>query len=147
MNMDEHVNYKSIAMAHRTVMSDIWKRWHRDPDSLEGEERQLAEQMAEHQKYHDVWENIDNLSDHAFDPAKEENPFLHVSLHVTLERQLQSDEPPEAGRALERLIARGDDPHEARHAILRVLVQEMWHIMTHSEEFNQQRYCEELDKL
>lgn len=145
--MDENVDYKSVAMTHRQVMADIWKRWHRNPDSLEGEEKVLAEQMVAHQNYHEIWENIDKIAEHAFDPAKDENPFLHISLHVTLERQISENEPPAAREAYERLVGNGEDPHDARHAILRVLVQEMWHVMTQGHEFNHQRYREELEKL
>ena len=44
-------------------------------------------------------------------------PRLHAALHVVVENQLAADQPPEARRALARLLAGGLGRHDAIHAI------------------------------
>jgi ATP/maltotriose-dependent transcriptional regulator MalT len=48
------------------------------------------------------------------------NGRVHAALHVVVETQLASGEPPEARRALARLVAAGRSRHEALHAIAAV---------------------------
>jgi hypothetical protein len=47
-------------------------------------------------------------------------PRLHAALHAVVENQLAQDEPPEARRALARLVASGLGRHDAVHAIATV---------------------------
>jgi len=145
--MDEEVDFKRLALVNRAYIGGIWHRMKENDEDFSDEEELIAEQMLAHPEYREVWENIDELGDRYFDPAQEENPFLHITLHVTLERQLRAGDPPCVQETMERLRERGVDPHEAQHAILRVLVQEMWEVMTQERSFDVQRYSEELKKL
>jgi ATP/maltotriose-dependent transcriptional regulator MalT len=45
------------------------------------------------------------------------NARVHAALHVVVETQLASGDPPEARHALARLVASGRSRHEAVHAI------------------------------
>lgn len=47
-------------------------------------------------------------------------PRVHAALHLVVESQLAADAPPEARRALARLLASGRTRHEAVHAIAAV---------------------------
>lgn len=42
---------------------------------------------------------------------------VHAALHVVVEEQLATGSPPEARRALERLVSAGRSRHEALHAL------------------------------
>jgi hypothetical protein len=143
--MDDQIHYKQIALLNRAYMAGVWQKANNNEDLTEDEEY-LAEQMQAHPEYEEIWSDKD-LAEHLFDPSREENPFLHVSLHVMLERQIASGEPPCVGRMVERLEALGEDPHEVRHALLRVLVQEMWEVMTRRQPFDVKRYCEKVENL
>lgn len=48
-------------------------------------------------------------------------PRLHAAIHVVVEDQLATGEPPEARRALDRLVRGGRSRHEAVHAIADVV--------------------------
>jgi hypothetical protein len=143
--MAEDINYKEIAKINRAYMAEVWRKAN-DNEDLTAEEELLAEQMQAHPEYSDIWTDED-MGDHLFDPAREENPFLHVSLHVALERQILSGEPPCVREAVERLEAQGEDPHEVRHAILRILVAQIWQLMAERRPFDAKRYCEAIEKL
>ena len=45
------------------------------------------------------------------------------------------------------LVARGMDEHEARHAILNVLSEEVWHVLREERPFDVERCKRELKKL
>jgi len=49
--------------------------------------------------------------------ARTPKPRLHAAIHQVVENQLALDEPPEARRALARLLAGGLPRHEAVHAL------------------------------
>jgi hypothetical protein len=53
------------------------------------------------------------------------NPRLHLLMHQVVADRLLHDDPPEDWLALEELLERGVDAHEAQHAIGRRLVAEM----------------------
>jgi hypothetical protein len=145
--MNEDVNFKNIALANRARLAEIWRQAREDVDQLRGEERVLADQMLAHNEFRKVWDTIETVGDHMFDPKKEANPFLHISMHVALENQIASNDPPETRETFERLVEGGMDPHEAKHAILRVLIHEIWNILSQHERFNRERFCKELAKL
>lgn len=143
--MDDHINYKQIALLNRAHMAEIWRKVNDNAD-LSEEEDLLAEQMQAHPEYSDMWES-DEMAAHLFDPTREENPFLHVSLHVMLERQIRAGEPACVLRAVERLEVEGEDPHDVRHTLMRILVGEIWSVMAHKRPFDVKHYCEEVGKL
>jgi hypothetical protein len=47
----------------------------------------------------------------------EKSARVHAALHVVVETQLAADDPPEARRALARLLAAGRPRHEAAHLL------------------------------
>jgi len=143
--MDENIDYKRIALLNRAHMAEVWRKLN-DNEDLTEEEDLLAEQMQAHPEFGALWES-EEMPDHLFDPSREENPFLHVSLHVMLERQIRSGEPPCVARTVERLERLEEDPHDVRHATMRILVSEIWEVMTQRRQFDVKHYCEEIEKL
>lgn len=73
-------------------------------------------------------------------------PRLHAALHLVVENQLALGEPPEARRALERLLAAGLDRHEAVHAIA-LLVSDVMTAAMEGRPFDARVYAAELDAL
>lgn len=50
----------------------------------------------------------------------------HAAIHVGVETQIALGDPPEARRAMDRLIAQGLDRHDALHAVGYVLATHVW---------------------
>jgi hypothetical protein len=145
--MSDEIDYKRLAMANRALWAEIWATRQAGGEFATEEEEIIAEQMAAHPEYEPLWETIEELGDYQFDPEREENPFLHVSMHVTLDRQLRADDPPCVKATLDRLVERGEDAHEAQHAMLRVFVRQLWAVMTEGKQFDVEKYCKELSAL
>ncbi len=54
------------------------------------------------------------------------NPFLHLSMHLTISEQLAIDQPPGIRAAHLQLARRLDSEHEAQHQIMECLGQMIW---------------------
>lgn len=55
-----------------------------------------------------------------------ENPFLHLSMHLSISEQLAIDQPRGIRAAVETLAARLGSLHEAQHAAMECLGRMLW---------------------
>ena len=58
--------------------------------------------------------------------AATENPFLHLSMHLTISEQCSIDQPRGIRQAVELLTARRDDLHQAHHEVMECLGTMIW---------------------
>ncbi len=75
-----------------------------------------------------------------FEPETETNPFLHISLDLTVMNPITQDNPPESKRAYEKLIKKGISHHDALHKIASVLAAEIYYMSRDPRPFNLRRY-------
>ena len=54
------------------------------------------------------------------------NPFLHLSMHLSIHEQMSVDQPPGIREACETLIRRLGSAHEAHHQIMECLGEMLW---------------------
>ena len=54
------------------------------------------------------------------------NPFLHLSMHVSISEQVSIDQPRGIRQAIELLAARTGSAHEAHHAAMDCLGEMLW---------------------
>ncbi|MDO0577881.1 DUF1841 family protein, partial [Escherichia coli] len=54
------------------------------------------------------------------------NPFLHLSMHLSISEQVSVDQPRGIRAAYEALAQRLDSPHEAQHQVMECLGQMLW---------------------
>ncbi len=54
------------------------------------------------------------------------NPFLHLSMHLTIEEQLAIDQPHGIRQAVELLAARRNSLHAAHHEVMECLGDMIW---------------------
>lgn len=90
-------------------------------------ELQANRWIAEHPEYHDV------LADEAAAQAAvftvEEgrtNPFLHLSMHLSVEEQVSIDQPRGIRQAVQTLAERQNSLHEAHHQVMDCLGEMIW---------------------
>lgn len=110
------------------------------------EEANLGRVMKAHPHYYHYWDRAASyggrlVSDHGT------NPFLHLQMEVALENQLTSGEVPEVREALDALVARGVDEHQARHMVLEAFVQEFWVVLKKKRPFGRESYWRKLREL
>lgn len=94
---------------------------------LEPLETMAAEMIAGHPEYHELLD--DPIAAQELEVAPDSgktNPFLHLSLHLSIAEQLSIDQPPGIRAAFEAIFRRCGDAHAAQHAILDCLGETVW---------------------
>ena len=54
------------------------------------------------------------------------NPFLHLSMHLSIEEQVAIDQPAGIRQAVQSLAARRNSLHAAHHAVMECLGEMVW---------------------
>ena len=80
--------------------------------------------IAEHPEYHADLADVDAAIARNYDetPAQT-NPFLHLSMHLSISEQCSIDQPRGIRQAVELLAARRGDLHAAHHEVMECLGQ------------------------
>jgi hypothetical protein len=102
-------------------------RKHRDGAPLSPMEALAAQWIAEHPEYHRDLSDADAAVAAAY--AVEDgrtNPFLHLSMHLTISEQCSIDQPRGVRQAVELLAARRGSLHDAHHEVMECLGQMVW---------------------
>ena len=134
-----------LRAASRALLHRIWEQA-RAGKKLPGEQERLARIMREHAEYHAAFEQAGLLGDAEF-TVEGVNPFAHVTMHVAVETQLETGDPPEAAAALERLLAAGLSRHEALHRIGAAFSEELFEMQREGRPFDRSRYVRRLEAL
>jgi hypothetical protein len=90
-------------------------------------ERRAARWIDEHPEYHaDLADEAAALAAVYTVEDGRTNPFLHLSMHLTIEEQIAIDQPSGIRQAVELLAARRNSLHEAHHEVMECLGQMVW---------------------
>ena len=94
---------------------------------LEPMEMLVSQWIEEHPEYHAELADVDAAlaAMHTADPGRE-NPFLHLSMHLSIHEQISVDQPPGIRDACEALITRLGSVHDAHHMIMECLGEMLW---------------------
>ena len=81
----------------------------------------------EHPEYRADFSDADAALENAYDvEGGKTNPFLHVSMHLTISEQCSIDQPRGIRQAVELLAARRGSLHEAHHEAMECLGRMVW---------------------
>ena len=89
----------------------------------------LADQwIIQHPEYHATLSDVEQAVASANEtPALDStNPFLHLSMHLSLSEQYAIDQPRGIRQALDLLTIRLGDAHAAQHAAMEALGRMLW---------------------
>ena len=83
--------------------------------------------IAEHPEYHAALADLEQaLARMGEAEPGQDNPFLHLSMHLSISEQCSIDQPRGIRQAVELLTARRDSLHDAQHAVMECLGQMLW---------------------
>ena len=107
---------------HRRVLRHVV-----EGQALEALETLASEWIRLHPEYHAELSDVDAAlaSMLKVDPNKD-NPFLHLSMHLSISEQCSIDQPRGIRQAIELLTARCDSLHEAHHQAMECMGQMLW---------------------
>ena len=102
-------------------------RKQRDGAPMTPLETLAADLIAEHPEYHADLADVNAALSKVYEvEAGRTNPFLHLSMHLTLTEQLSIDQPRGIRQAVELLAARRGSMHAAQHEAMECLGEMMW---------------------
>ena len=83
--------------------------------------------MEEHPEYHADLADADAAVARVYpDNAARTNPFLHLSMHLSVSEQSSIDQPRGIRQAVELLAHRLDSLHDAHHVAMECLGEMLW---------------------
>jgi hypothetical protein len=110
----------------RRFFFDTWRK-HQAHEVMTPLEMQALDWVLEHPQYHALLSDAENNLGRDYLPEfGEVNPFLHLSLHLSVTEQVSIDQPPGIRAQYERLARKHGSLHEAAHDVLECLGEMVW---------------------
>jgi len=111
---------------YRKIFFQAWEK-HRTSQPLEGIETIIVDVALAHPEYHDILEQKEKYEDKDYLPEMgQTNPFLHMSMHVSILEQLSIDSPRGIRQHFRKLLLKKGDDHETQHLIMECLGEMIW---------------------
>ncbi|MFT3956654.1 MAG: DUF1841 family protein [Piscinibacter sp.] len=99
----------------------------RDGSPLTPMETLAADWIAEHPEYHAELDDLDAALAAVYEvEGGRSNPFLHLSMHLTISEQVSIDQPRGIKQAFVLLATKLDSGHEAQHQVMECLGEMIW---------------------
>ena len=83
--------------------------------------------LLQHPEYDRDFSDVDQAmaADYGVDRGQA-NPFLHLSMHLSIAEQVSIDQPPGIRAAFDALAAKTGSAHDAHHEIMECLGEMLW---------------------
>lgn len=110
----------------RRFFCEAWRK-HRQGLPMETMEAVAAPWIAEHPEYHTELDDVQAAlaADYSVEGGRA-NPFLHLSMHLSISEQLSIDQPRGIRQAVDLLAARRGSMHAAQHEVMECLGEMLW---------------------
>jgi hypothetical protein len=110
----------------RELFFSTWEKY-RSGQALEGLESTTLEVILLHPEYHALLDQRERNIERDYLPESGElNPFLHMSLHLSIAEQLAIDQPAGISGIFNALLTKHGDRHSALHVVLECLGETVW---------------------
>ncbi|PQA79757.1 DUF1841 domain-containing protein [Limnohabitans sp. TS-CS-82] len=110
----------------RRFFCSVYAKW-REGQPMDALETLASQWVAEHPEYHADFSNVDAALERMYEVKDgKTNPFLHLSMHLSVSEQCSIDQPRGIRQAVELLTAKRDSLHDAHHETMDALGQMIW---------------------
>ena len=131
----------------RRFFCDTWKK-KTENHILDPMETLASDWMVDHPEYHALLTDPEGALAQDYTPERgETNPFLHLSMHLSISEQISINQPPGIKEIADKLSQKLGSMHEAQHEIMECLGQVMWEAQREGQALNPEKYLEALQKL
>ena len=128
----------------RRFFCEAWAK-HLAGQPLTPLEAQATDWMIEHPEYHLDLSDVDAAIAAVYTVEEgRTNPFLHLSMHLSITEQVSIDQPRGVKAAIERLAQRLNSLHEAHHVAMEALGEMVWEAQRSGRPFDGQGYIDRL---
>ena len=131
----------------REFFCTTWQKY-QDGYVLTPLEMIASQWMEQHPEFHAILSDPSSALEQEFTPEKgKTNPFLHLSMHLSISEQISIDQPPGIRHIANTLSRKLDSEHEAQHQIMECLGQVLWQAQRDASALDIKNYLEYLQKL
>jgi hypothetical protein len=110
----------------RRFFCAVYAKW-RDGQPMDALETLASQWVAEHPEYHADFSDVDAALERMYEVKDgKTNPFLHLSMHLSVSEQCSIDQPRGIRQAVELLTVKRDSLHDAHHETMDALGQMIW---------------------
>jgi hypothetical protein len=128
----------------RQFFCDCWEK-EKTGSPLEPLEMQIVAVIKEHPEYHAVLDDVEKAKAREYFPElNETNPFLHMSMHLSIREQMGMDRPIGVRSLMQNLIQHFGE-HEAEHEMMDCLAEVLWQAQKDGIAPDDQHYLQCLD--
>jgi len=128
----------------RRFFCETWAK-HQSGQVLTPLEAQASDWIAQHPEYHADLSDVEAAVAAVFDVEEgRTNPFLHLSMHLSITEQVSIDQPRGIRAAVELLANRLSSLHEAHHEAMEALGEMVWESQRLGRPFDGERYIERI---
>lgn len=132
-------------LTKQEVFLHIWKNRH-DKENMEQQHQDILKAMEDHKEYHHLWESENIYA--MLNRKQQENPFLHITLHSILQRQIEDGKPEEVVKAFTHLTTKKNlNQEKAMHSMMLILADEMFAMMKEKRAFDEENYKKRINKF
>lgn len=115
--------YTNNRDAYRQAFFNAWQK-HLRKLPLEPVEAQLIKMILMHPEYQPFLEKPQAYQTQEF--ILEENPFVHMSLHLAVHEQIHTDRPNGVMKMYKDLVYKFGNEHDAQHCMMECLAKIIW---------------------
>lgn len=132
----------------RRFFAQVWQQRFA-PLTMDALQQKALRIIEAHPEYAHYLENIENYLDKTWRPEDgEENPFLHMSLHLSIQEQTAIDQPPGIRAIHQQLCAHHNDNWvAAEHEMIEALAETIWEAQRFGKGLDVNAYMTRLRKL
>ena len=132
----------------RRFFGHVWQL-RQQPHLLDALQHKALRIMEAHPEYAHYLNHIDRYLDHNWTPEQgETNPFLHLSLHLSIQEQVGIDQPFGIRAIHQKLEGMHNDNWvKAEDEMMEALVETIWQAQRHNQGLDVNAYMTRLRKL
>ena len=128
----------------RRFFCETWAK-HQAGQLLTPLEAQAADWIVQHPEYHADLADAEAAVAAVFEVEEgRTNPFLHLSMHLSITEQVSIDQPRGVRAAVELLASRLNSLHEAHHEAMEALGEMVWESQRLGKPFDGERYIDRI---
>lgn len=130
----------------RQFLFDAWAKF-KQHATLTDLEKIAVEVMQMHPEYHVILEAPERYMHQQYFPEMgETNPFLHLSLHLSVIEQISINQPIGIAKVYDTLRQKHNDIHMAQHDLLECLAETIWQAQHHQKPLDSTVYLNLLNQ-
>jgi len=130
----------------RQFLFDAWKKF-KVQVTLTDLEKIAVEVMQMHPEYHVILDAPERyMHEQYFPEMGTTNPFLHLSLHLSVIEQISINQPIGITKIYAQLQQKYGDSHLAQHEILDCLAETIWQAQRNNSGLDSEHYITLLEK-